>query len=95
MPTCKAISQEGSRKGLQCTFELLDTSEQYCGRHQRNKEYDIGIADRKRWCRFFFRGCSNTINDLPEKIASCEECRSKKKIQSTFRKEELLYSRHF
>ncbi len=82
MPTCKAIIQEGPRKGLQCTFELIDTPDQYCGRHHRNKEYDEGVVAGNRWCRFFFRGCSNTINDLPQNISSCKECRAKKKTNA-------------
>ncbi len=78
MPTCKAIVQEGPRKGQQCTFEL-NTDDLYCGRHHRNKIYDEGIAAGKRWCRFFFRGCDTDISNLSPKISSCQMCRDKKK----------------
>jgi len=35
---CKAIVQEGPRKGEGCKFAPLDNG--YCGRHERNKIYD-------------------------------------------------------
>jgi hypothetical protein len=46
----------------------------YCGRHLRNKIYDEGIAEGKKWCRHFFRGCDANIigNEL-----SCVACRNK------------------
>ena len=73
METCKAVVQEGPRKGKTCQFPP-DTGG-YCGRHLRNKEYDEGIASGKRWCRFFFRGCSA---ELPQgKASSCLDCRAK------------------
>jgi len=69
---CKAIVQEGPRKGEGCKFAPLDNG--YCGRHERNKIYDDGILENKKWCRFFFRGCDNTI----DKSLTCELCKSKK-----------------
>ena len=84
MATCKAIIQEGPRHGNQCTFVLsADSEELYCGRHMRNKKYDEGIAEGKRWCRFFFRGCDSDISDLPNKILACQSCRDKKKTTPT------------
>ena len=70
MEVCKAIIQEGKRKGEKCTFPTKDFG--YCQRHQRNRIYDEGIAEGKKWCRFFFRGCNNTTEE-----SSCDECRKK------------------
>ena len=70
--TCKAIVQEGPRKGQLCQFPPDDFG--YCGRHERNKIYDNGINEGKKWCRFFFRGCNN----LAEKGLTCESCLKKK-----------------
>ena len=69
METCKAIIQEGSRKGEKCKFPPGLNS--YCGRHLRNKMFDDGVAEGKTWCRFFFRGCNN------EAKGSCEDCKKK------------------
>lgn len=92
MPTCKAIVQEGSRRGQQCSFMLPDDSvDTYCGRHQRNKKYDEGIAEGKRWCRFFFRGCDNDISDQPQKLTSCQSCRDKKKARPTCQHTECTF----
>lgn len=70
---CRAIVQEGPRKGQSCCFPP-DEESGYCGRHLRNKEYDDGIAAGKKWCRFFFRGCSNTCTGDKK---SCDTCREK------------------
>lgn len=69
METCKAIVQEGSRKGERCQFP--PGLESYCGRHLRNKIFDDGVAQGKTWCRFFFRGCNN------EAKGSCDDCKKK------------------
>jgi hypothetical protein len=69
MDTCKAVIQEGPRKGSACKFPPNDNG--YCGRHLRNKEYDDGITEGKTWCRFFFRGCNN------EATGSCDTCKKK------------------
>ncbi len=69
--SCKAIRQEGVAKGTQCKFPAGENG--YCGRHQRNKLYDDGIAEGKVWCRFFFRGCRNTV---PNDGTACSECKS-------------------
>ena len=69
METCKAIVQEGSRKGERCQFP--PGPESYCGRHLRNKIFDDGVAQGKIWCRFFFRGCNN------EAKGSCDDCKKK------------------
>ena len=69
METCKAIIQEGSRKGEKCKFPPGLNS--YCGRHLRNKIFDDGVAEGKTWCRFFFRGCNN------EAKGSCDDCKKK------------------
>lgn len=71
MNTCKAIRQEGTAKGTQC--KVSATQNGYCGRHQRNKLYDDGIAEGKLWCRFFFRGCSNIV---PTNGTACSDCKT-------------------
>ena len=71
MAQCKAVIQEGPRKGLNCQFPPGDN--EYCGRHLRNKIYDDGIVEGKVWCRFFFRGCNNEVSDE----ASCEDCKKR------------------
>jgi hypothetical protein len=76
METCKAIIQEGTRKGECCKFPPGETNA-YCGRHQRNYEYDILIQAGKRPCRFFFRGCNTTLKQS-EKSPSCISCRQKR-----------------
>lgn len=77
-PTCKAIIQEGSRKGQPCLFPPGTNG--YCGRHQRNKLYDDGIAEGKLWCRFFFRGCDNTVAKC---ATACETCKGKNTTTKT------------
>ena len=69
---CKAIVQEGPRKGEGCQFPPSNSG--YCGRHKRNKIYDDGILEGKKWCRFFFRGCNNII----DKGLTCNDCINKK-----------------
>jgi hypothetical protein len=71
MEACKAIVQEGPRKGEQCKFP--PGSDLYCGRHMRNKEYDEGVSKGKTWCRFFFRGCNNEVSNK----GSCDDCKKK------------------
>ena len=68
MATCKAIVQLGPRKGSSCQFPASDNG--YCGRHERNREYDEQIAAGKKPCRFFFRGCNN----LAGTTTCCESC---------------------
>lgn len=77
MATCKAIVQEGPRKGSGCQFPPSDNG--YCGRHERNRKYDEGIASGKKWCRFFFRGCDNPSTDTTASCDSCLEKMTKKK----------------
>lgn len=72
MEMCKAVIQEGSRRGNTCMFPPSENG--YCGRHLRNKIYDEGIIEGKKWCRQFFRGCNSVITD---KEASCIDCRNK------------------
>jgi len=72
MVTCKAIVQEGPRKGSTCMFPPSENG--YCGRHERNRVYDEGINEGKYWCRFFFRGCNTEVKS---KGISCEGCKAK------------------
>jgi hypothetical protein len=73
MIRCVAIVQEGKRKGCQCEFDT-ENSDGYCNRHQRNKVFDVGKAEGKQWCRFFFRGCNNVLDST---ALSCAACRAK------------------
>lgn len=79
METCKAIIQEGTRKGEKCKFPPGELNA-YCGRHQRNYEYDTLIEEGKRPCRFFFRGCNSL---LEHNTSSCEACRTKLSKKTT------------
>ena len=51
----------------------------YCGRHERNRQYDEGIIEGKHWCRYFFRGCSTelTTEEINAKEVSCRACKEK------------------
>jgi hypothetical protein len=75
MAMCKAVIQEGPRKGQGCQFPPSENG--YCGRHERNRLYDIGIQEGKHWCRFFFRGCNTelTSEDILANQLSCSDCR--------------------
>lgn len=79
METCKAIIQEGERKGEKCKFPPGELNA-YCGRHQRNYEYDTLIDEGKKPCRFFFRGCNSLIEP---NTSSCESCRTKLSKKTT------------
>jgi hypothetical protein len=68
---CKAIIQEGKRRGETCQFP--PQADGYCGRHKRNKEYDLLIADAKIPCRQYFRGCNNCVEI---KGTACVDCRT-------------------
>jgi len=70
---CKAVIQEGPRRGASCQFPPQEDG--YCGRHKRNKEYDELVAAGKQPCRFFFRGC-NTLTESAN--TACSTCRAKK-----------------
>ena len=74
---CKAVVQEGPRKGQGCQFPPAEHG--YCGRHERNHLYDIGIQEGKHWCRFFFRGCNAelTSEEISGNQLSCSDCRGK------------------
>ena len=74
METCKAIIQEGPRKGNRCKFPAGENL--YCGRHERNRIYDEGITNGIKWCRFFFRGCNAQLTDS-NKNQSCIACRER------------------
>jgi hypothetical protein len=81
METCKATIQEGTRKGERCVFPSCELNP-YCGRHQRNYEYDSLIESGKKPCRFFFRGC-NIILEETESSLSCKTCREKVSKKTT------------
>lgn len=75
---CKAIIQQGERKGLQC---LRDKSQNgYCIYHQRNYTYEQLKLQNKKLCNMFFRGCNNELSqeDVDNKYINCKECREKK-----------------
>lgn len=77
MATCKAVIQEGSRKGETCIFPPDQTG--YCGRHIRNKKYDDGISEGTKWCRFFFRGCDSILSsdEAGKSQLTCAMCKEK------------------
>ena len=72
-PACKAKIQAGPRKGQQCKFPPLENA--YCGRHERNYIYEKGLTEGKNWCRFFFRGCNESVEKLN---SACVSCKGKK-----------------
>jgi hypothetical protein len=79
MGTCKAIVQEGPRKGEGCKFPGGENL--YCDRHQRNYQHDKLILEGKLPCRFFFRGCDNLLES--SKPPSCKSCREKLSTKSS------------
>jgi len=72
--TCCAIVQEGPRRGATCRFPP-SADNAYCGRHQRNRIYDEGVAAGKIWCRLFFRGCDNATT---KPNTACDSCKAAK-----------------
>jgi len=79
METCKAIVQEGKRRGERCQFPPNENT-LYCGRHVRNKEYDEGVEKGIKWCRLFFRGCNSQISESESSCKSCKEKLCKKTL---------------
>ena len=79
MGTCKAVVQEGSRKGQGCKFPGGENL--YCDRHQRNYQHDKLISEGKIPCRLFFRGCDNLLESSSP--PSCKSCREKLSIKSS------------
>ena len=71
MQTCKAIVNEGKRKGEQCKFPSTENA--YCGRHQRNFQHSEIVKEGKIPCRLFYRGCNNIV----KKEGACEDCKTK------------------
>jgi len=74
MEACKAVVQEGKKKGIKCLFPSGENG--YCGKHQRNKIFDDGLLEGKKWCRMFFRGCDNELTPEDKKFTSCKTCRA-------------------
>jgi hypothetical protein len=79
MGTCKAIVQEGPRKGEGCKFPGGENL--YCDRHQRNYQHDTLVSEGKIPCRLFFRGCDNIL-DSPTP-STCKSCREKLSTKSS------------
>uniref|UniRef100_A0A6C0HKK4 Uncharacterized protein n=1 Tax=viral metagenome TaxID=1070528 RepID=A0A6C0HKK4_9ZZZZ len=75
---CKAIVQQGLRKGQSC--QRLPNKNAYCIYHQRNYEYDMAIEEGKNVCGMFFRGCNNerSEEDIKKGYKLCITCRNKK-----------------
>ena len=71
--TCLGIIQDGKAKGKRC--ERTPGENKYCGKHQRNKEYDDKIKAGKQLCSKFFRGCNNEITGSKK---TCNDCLGKK-----------------
>ena len=76
--TCKAIVQQGLRKGHLC--QIISKKNGYCVYHQRNYEYDIAIEQGKKICGMFFRGCNDerSEEDIDKNYMNCIKCRDKK-----------------
>jgi hypothetical protein len=79
MGTCKAIIQEGPRKGEGCKFPGGENL--YCDRHQRNYEHNKLVLEEKIPCRFFFRGCDNLLESASH--SSCKSCRERISTKSS------------
>ncbi len=75
---CKGIVHQGPRTGLQCQKERPESG--YCVYHQRNLEYDTLIAQGKKVCSGFFRGCNVELSeeDVKQFRKFCTTCRLKK-----------------
>jgi len=71
MAICKAIINIGPNKGTQCVRPA--TENDFCGRHQRNYQYQLLINDNKIPCAQFYRGCDNTVI----KTGKCKSCLEK------------------
>ena len=78
MGTCRAIVQEGPRKGEGCKFPGGENL--YCDRHQRNYQHNKLVSEGKVPCRFFFRGCNNLLESYTP--SSCISCREKNSTKS-------------
>ena len=78
MALCRAIIQQGPRKGLTCQNP---PSNDYCLHHQRNGEYDRWIQEGKHPCGMFFRGCDQetTEEERAQGYIHCITCRQKKR----------------
>lgn len=68
---CKAIIQDGPRKGQPCIPVTAIDSDGYCKRHQRQKEYDILVGQGKHLCRKFFRGCNSEVQEGEKTCKIC------------------------
>ena len=78
MALCRAIIQQGPRKGLTCQNPPYND---YCLHHQRNNEYDQWIQEGKHPCGMFFRGCEQetTEEERAQGYIHCITCRQKKR----------------
>jgi hypothetical protein len=75
---CKALVQQGERAGERCQKKSTDNG--FCVYHQRNYEYEQLLAQNKKLCGMFFRGCNTELSDddLSNNYKNCAECRLKK-----------------
>jgi len=71
METCCVTVAQGPRKGLLCQFPKTSDTNPYCGRHQRQKEYDELIKQGKNPCLNFFRACNATVDKQNTKCKPC------------------------
>jgi hypothetical protein len=81
--SCKATIQDGARKGQSCIYAIAIDQDGYCTRHQRQKEYDTLMAQGKRLCRKFFRGCNSEIQEGEKTCKSCLGLSKKAKCEHT------------
>lgn len=80
IPTCRGIVKQGPRKGQQCIPATTVDSDGYCTKHQRDKEYDKLVAEGKKVCRFFLRGCNAIVT--PTSL-TCQSCIEKHRTKTT------------
>lgn len=68
---CKAILEQGAKKGLQCDRPKLENG--YCGKHQKQSEIENGIKEGKRKCSRY--RCTETFIPKTDKnIEYCDLC---------------------
>lgn len=81
--TCKALIQQGAKKGTHCPF-IFEEQKEYCEKHrERNTIIDEAIKKNQRICDDGKRSCKNIT--LENKL-KCEEC-----LEKTREKENVEY----
>ena len=80
MDSCKAILEQGSNKGKQCSRPQLENG--YCGKHQTQFVLEKAKEDGKIKCQTY--RCNTTFTQLSETNRFCETCvKEKEEAKST------------